>query len=88
MRPLPAHSLTPLFFGQKKVFRWYIYFQVSNVFIAAECLRLLLGSFLVITLPKCASSLPGGSSQNMFAEVANNVILLIYFSVEALRYIT
>ena len=87
MHPLPAHSLTPLIFGQKKVFRWYIYFQVSNVFIAAESLRLLLGSFLVITLPKCASSLPGGSSQNMFAEVAN-VILLIYFSVEALRYIT
>ena len=65
-------------------------FQVSNVFIAER--NLILGcfwaGFLAITLPKCAPSLPGGSSQNMFAEVADNVILLIYFSVEALRYIT
>ena len=65
-------------------------FQVSNVFIAAE--SLILGcfwvGFLAITLPKCNPSLHGGSSLNMFAEVAANVILLIYFSVEALRYIS
>ena len=45
-----------------------------------------MGSFLAITLLKCAPSLHGGSSQNMFAEVAHKVILLIYFSGEALRY--
>ena len=65
-------------------------FQVSNVFIAERNLILACfwAGFLAITLPKCAPSLHGGSSQNMFAEVADNVILLIYFSVEALRYIT
>ena len=65
-------------------------FQVSNVFIAAE--SLILGcfwvGFLALTLPKCNPSLHGGSSLNMFAEVAANVILLIYFSVESLRYIS
>ena len=65
-------------------------FQVSNVFIAAE--SLISGcfwvGFLAITLPKCNPSLHGGSSLNMFPEVAANVILLIYFSVEALRYIS
>ena len=65
-------------------------FQVSNVFIAAESLILdcFWMGFLSITLPKCALSLHGGLSQNMFAGVADNVILLIYFSLEALRYIT
>ena len=57
-------------------------FQVSNVFIAAE--SLILGCFWVgflgITLPKCTPS--------FFSEVGDNVILLTYFSVKALRYIT
>ena len=65
-------------------------FQVSNVFIGAE--SLILGcfwvGFLALTLPKCNPSLHGGSSLNMFAEVADNAILLIYSSVKAVRYIT
>ena len=103
MHPCPTQWLTPFFFSKRKVLRWYIsrpsfshvwfavpelskfkYFQSSRKFDFSA----LLGSFLAITLPKCAPFLHGGWSQNMFAEVVDNFILLIYFSVEALRYIT
>ena len=64
-------------------------FQVSNVFIAAKFdFELLLGRFLGHKSPQTHPSLHEGSSQNMFAEVADNVFLLIYFSVEVVRYIT
>ena len=49
---------------------------------------LLVGDFLAITPanappPSLYSCLCGGLSQNIFAEVANSVMLLIYLSPEA-----
>ena len=52
-------------------------------------LRLLVGDFLAIkpaNLP-LDCRLREGLSQNIFAEVANSVMLLIYLSLEAVRYI-
>ena len=65
-------------------------FDNLNVYKAAESST--FGRFWVvffaIPLLKYGPSLHGGSSQNMFTEVADNIILLIYFSVKAFRYIT
>ena len=100
MRPHPPIDWHPNFSVNKRYWggtSWpsfiHIWFLVPE-FSKFKCFEssrkfdfgVLLGSSLVITLPKCALSFHGGSSQNAFAGVTDNTILLIYFSVEALRY--
>ena len=65
-------------------------FQNSNVFIVAESWS--FGCFWVVfghNSPKCPPHpcLRGGSSENILSEVVHNVMLLIYLSLEAVRYI-
>ena len=90
----PTQSLTSSFFDKKKVLRWYIS-QPSLIYVwfaiwqfsSFKCFHssrkfefeLLLGRFLGHNSPQMCPSLHGGSSQNMFAEVADNVILLTFF---------
>ena len=98
--PPAALRLTPSIFGQWQASSWSIY-QASFIYMRFvvpqfwmfRCLptsrknhfRFVLGDFSPITSQNITPFLEG--HHKIFAEVPDNVILLIYFSLEALRYI-